>query len=256
MKLAPPPRRPGGRAAARPLELARDDDASSGSRSSPRSPPASACSATTTPATAARRCPTGRYTVEELASAVLALLDELGLERVLVLRPLARRRGRDVARRASAPERIERSSLCCTGGQASARREDWAERAALVRAEGTGVARRRACASAGSRRASATAAVARATWTTCSRSRPRATPRCCEALGAWDFRGEPRRRSTAPTLVIVGAEDPVDTARGRSRRSPRASRAPRRSVVLADAAPPARTSSSPKRSTAARARAR
>jgi 3-oxoadipate enol-lactonase len=155
----------------------------------------------------------GPRSIEELAQAVLSLLDELELERAawcgLSLGGMV---GMWLA--ANAPERIERLVLACTAPHLPPPRF-WQERADTVRAHGVA--------------AVADAVVAR--WFT-----PRfaaehadvvrgflgmlaATPsegyaRCCEALRDMDLRPE-LARIEAPTTVILGAHDPVVTLEAR-----------------------------------------
>jgi 3-oxoadipate enol-lactonase len=143
-----------------------------------------------------------RTTIAALASDVLALLDESGVERASFCGiSIGGAVGMWLA--ATAPERIERLVLACTSARFGAP-EAWQERAALVRAEGT----------------APLVDVTMGRWFT-SRFHDREPFRRmllaarrddyaagCEALAAWDFRerlGEIR----APTLVIAGEEDPV-----------------------------------------------
>lgn len=148
--------------------------------------------------------PPGPYTIADLGSDVLALLDELELERVSFC-------GLSIGGMvgmwlgANAPDRIDRLVLACTLPWLPPP-EQWRERAALVRARGIeavvdGVLER---------------------WFTPAappelvehfRSMLLGTPRegyagCCEAIGALDLRpalGTIR----APTLVVTGAGDPT-----------------------------------------------
>ena len=149
----------------------------------------------------------GPYSVELLASDVLALLDEVGFERVSFCGvSLGGAVGMSLA--ATAPERVDRLVLACT----SARFGDpavWLERAAAVRAGGM--------------RAVADTVVARWFTPALAARRPElverfrgmllATPAegyaaCCEALAAWDFR-ERLDAIAADTLVVAGADDPA-----------------------------------------------
>jgi 3-oxoadipate enol-lactonase len=158
--------------------------------------------------------PAGPRTLEGIARAALGLLDELALERVafggLSL-------GGMVAMwlGANAPERVERLVLACTAPHLPPR-EFWQERIENVRAHGVG--------------AIADAVVAR--WFTPAwaaehpdvvarhRDMLAATPadgyaRCCEAIRDMDLRAE-LARIEAPTTVVLGRDDPVATAEGRS----------------------------------------
>lgn len=151
--------------------------------------------------------PAGPYTLEALGGDVLALLDELGIEtfRYAGL-SLGGMIGMWLA--AHAPQRVERLALLCTSAYLPPAKS-WAERAALVRAQGTG--------------AIAETAVDR--WFTAGfRAREperiaaavemlEATPDegyagCCAAIGAMDLRPD-LGAITASTLVIAGAEDPA-----------------------------------------------
>jgi 3-oxoadipate enol-lactonase len=148
-------------------------------------------------------------TVESLARGLLALLDELGLERVSLC---GLSLGGMVAMAAAleARERVERLVLACTTAYLGPP-ERWAERARLVRARGM--------------EAIADSVVAR--WFTPElvheepetvarfRAMLTATPpegyaRCCQAIGAWDAR-ERIAEITAPVLVVAGADDPATT---------------------------------------------
>ena len=148
--------------------------------------------------------PPGPYSVELLARELLALLDGLGVERVLVLRSLARRDGRHVARRERRrPHRSARPRRHVA--RTSGRRRCWIERARLVRAEGM-------------------EPIADATMGALVHPRPTRARRafrevfvstpaegyaaCCEALRDWDFRGD-LGSVAPPTLVLVGADDPA-----------------------------------------------
>ena len=148
--------------------------------------------------------PPGPYSIEDLAGDALALLDELGIERATFVGLSI---GGAVAITAAlrAPERFERLVLCSTAA-CFPPPEQWAERAATVRAEGV----------------EAVAGAALERWLTpdapdALRARLRAmlesTPRegyaaCCEALGGYDARGRLRELGM-PVLAIAGAGDPT-----------------------------------------------
>ena len=201
-----PPRRARRRTRARPLRWARHDDGDVGRpgrrvrRALSRCPPRS--SRTRHVAAAGR----ARHDRGDRARAARAA-GRTGHPACVVLRPVAGRDGRHVARARTRPDRIERLVLACTGATLGTV-ESFAERAALVRREGLdGVATERATrwftpslssrprGGAHHRRAFAT-------------RRARVTPRCCEAVGNFDFTAE-LHRVTPPTLVLTGAEDPV-----------------------------------------------
>jgi 3-oxoadipate enol-lactonase len=151
--------------------------------------------------------PPGPYSVEELAGDALALLDELGLERVSWAGvSLGGMTGLWLA--ANAPERIERLVACCTAAHLPPA-DMWADRAATARGEGMATL--------------AEAALER--WFTPGflERRPDVSERfrsdlldtppegyaaCCEAIGAHDLRAR-LGAIEAPTLVIAGEEDPA-----------------------------------------------
>jgi 3-oxoadipate enol-lactonase len=148
----------------------------------------------------------GPLTIDDLGGGVVALLDELQLERVsfcglslggMVAIWLASR----------APDRVERLVLCCTAARLGPS-EFWDERAKLVRGEGMA--------------AVADTVVGR--WFTprfhetraseVDRFRamllgadPESYARCCEAIRDLDLRDD-LGAIVAPTVVIAGAEDP------------------------------------------------
>lgn len=146
--------------------------------------------------------PDGPYTLEELASDLLALLDRLALRRVsLVGLSLGGMVGMWLAEHA--PERLDRLVLCCTSaalGPASM----WQERAELARTKGMAEL--------------AVAAVQR--WVTPAfenrewlREMVASHPgegyaSCCTAIEKMSIVDD-LATITAPTLVIAGAEDPA-----------------------------------------------
>jgi 3-oxoadipate enol-lactonase len=153
--------------------------------------------------------PPGPYTVDDLGGDVIDLLDHLGLERVSFC-GLSIGGAVGMWLGAETPERLDRLVLCCTRSF-FAPPEQWAERAAAVRAGGV-------------------QAVTEATlgrWFTPAfhverpdvvdrfRAMLVSTPAegyaaCCEALGAVDLRDRLGHIS-APTLVVTGEHDPVST---------------------------------------------
>ncbi len=151
--------------------------------------------------------PPGPYRIADLAGDVLALLDDLGLDRVawcgLSLGGVV---GQHLA--SEAPERISRLTLACT----SAHWPDsavWADRIAAVREGGTAsiaqavVQRWFTPAWAAAHPDVVAAALAQVAGTS-----DEGYAGCCEALRVWDHR--PRLGAiTAPTLVIAGAHDPA-----------------------------------------------
>ncbi len=146
-------------------------------------------------------------TVESLAHGLLALLDELEVERASLCGvSLGGMVGMALA--LTAPERIERLVLTCTSAYLGPP-EGWTERARIVRTEGL-----EAIADSVIRRWF-TPALAREEPETVARFRalltatpPEGYARCCEAIGAWDAR-EAISAIAVPVLVIAGEEDPA-----------------------------------------------
>jgi len=152
--------------------------------------------------------PPGPYSMDELGSDLVALLDRLGIERASLC-------GLSIGGMVSmwvaahAPDRVDRLVLCCTSAQLGPR-ESWVERAATVRAEGVG--------------AIADAVLGR--WFTprfrdsvhgqpvvermrgiLTATPPEGYAGCCEAIAEMDLTPD-LPSITAPTLVIAGEEDP------------------------------------------------
>lgn len=151
--------------------------------------------------------PEGPYSIADLGSDLVALLDRAGIERASLC-------GLSIGGMISMwvaahhPERVERVVLCCTSALLGPP-EGWHQRAATVRAEGV--------------EAIADAVLER--WFTPGfaaqhpqviedmRGRLVATPAegyagCCEAIAAMDLTGDLGSIS-APTLVLSGADDPA-----------------------------------------------
>lgn len=142
------------------------------------------------------------FTVDDLAAAVLALLDRHGLDTAAYAGvSLGGAVGTTLA--LLAPGRVGSLVLCCTSARFGTP-ESWHERAALVRAEGTAPlaeATRRRWFTAGfpgaGRYLDMLTGVDREGYAA-----------CCDALAVFDVRerlGEVR----APALVVAGAEDPA-----------------------------------------------
>ncbi len=153
----------------------------------------------------ASEVPSGPYTIDELGSDLVALLDRLGIERAsLCGLSIGGMISMWVA--ANAPERVERLVLCCTSALLGPP-EGWHERAAVVRTQGLepiadGVLERWF-----------TPAFAGDHPEVIERMRAQliATPPegyagCCEAIAAMDLTGDLPQIS-ASTLVLAGAED-------------------------------------------------
>jgi 3-oxoadipate enol-lactonase len=149
----------------------------------------------------------GPLGVGDIGAAVLELLDGLAIQRSSFCGlSLGGMVGMWLA--AEAPERIDRLVLACTGASLGTP-ETYAERAALVRAEGTEVT------VYGARERWFTppfrdTAAARAILDQLRATSPLGYAACCEAVGAFDFH-ERLPSIAAPTLALFGAEDPVTT---------------------------------------------
>lgn len=149
--------------------------------------------------------PAGPITVEALADGVVELLDELGLESAsfcgLSLGGMV-----GMALAAQAPERVDRLVLSCTAAYLGPP-EDWFERAQLVRSEGMAAVVERVVARWFTERfrVEQPSTVARYR-DMLERTPPEGYALCCEAIAEWDFRTG-LCAITAPTLVIVGADD-------------------------------------------------
>jgi 3-oxoadipate enol-lactonase len=150
--------------------------------------------------------PPGPYSMDDLGSDLIALLDRLEIDRAsLCGLSIGGMISMWVA--AHAPERVERVVLCCTSARLGPP-ESWHDRAATVRAEGV--------------EAVADAVLGR--WFTPAfrdahpevlegmRGILAATPRegyagCCEAIAPMDLTGD-LPSIAAPTLVLAGEHDP------------------------------------------------
>jgi 3-oxoadipate enol-lactonase len=144
-------------------------------------------------------------TVESLAHTLLALLDELGVERVSLCGvSLGGMVGMALA--LAAPERVERVVLTCASAYLGPP-EGWTERAQIVRAEGmeaiADIVVGRWFTPALAREEPETVARFRAMLTA---TPPEGYARCCEAVGSWDAR-ERISAIAAPLLVVAGEDD-------------------------------------------------
>ena len=150
--------------------------------------------------------PGGPYAIEELGRDVLALLEDLGLERVHFCGlSMGGMTGMWLA--INAPERIDRLALCSTSTHMPPA-EDWHERARVVRTEGMraiadGAIERWFSAQGPQERPEAVARVRQGLLD----SPPEGYAASCEAIAAHDLR-EKVGAISAPTLVIAGDEDP------------------------------------------------
>ena len=153
--------------------------------------------------------PEGPVSIERIGHTIIALLDELGVERAAFCGlSLGGMVGMWLG--VNAPDRVERLVLACSGASLGTP-ELYASRAAKVRAEGTAVV----------------LAGARERWfTPAFRDSPAASrivaelaeipaegyAACCEAVGAFDFHAQ-LGRIAQPTLVLYGEEDTMTPER-------------------------------------------
>jgi 3-oxoadipate enol-lactonase len=155
----------------------------------------------------ASEVPAGPYSMADLGSDLLALLDRLEIERVSLC-GLSIGGMISMWAAAHAPERVERLVLCCTSAQLGPP-EPWLERAATVRADGVV--------------AVADAVLGRWFTPAFRETQPgvlermrrvlSATPRegyagCCEAIAEMDLTPD-LPAIAAPTLVLAGEHDPA-----------------------------------------------
>lgn len=153
--------------------------------------------------------PAGPYTVADLAGDVLALLDTLALPAVhLVGLSLGGAVSQWIA--VHAPTRVHTLTLLCTSAKFG-EPQGWLDRAAAVRADGTGSI---AEAVVGRWYTEGLAArdpelIARSVEMV-TRTADEGYAACCEALAGWDNRAD-LARIAAPTLVIAGRQDPATT---------------------------------------------
>jgi 3-oxoadipate enol-lactonase len=152
--------------------------------------------------------PPGPYSIEELAGDLLALLDELGVERPVLWAGVSVGGMTGLWLAANAPERIERLVACCSAAHLPPA-EMWRDRAASVREDGmTAVAE-----TSLERWFSPDLREHRPELVERFRADLLATPpegyaSCCEAIARHDVRD--RLESIgAPTLVIAGEDDPA-----------------------------------------------
>jgi 3-oxoadipate enol-lactonase len=150
--------------------------------------------------------PPGPYSMADLGSDLIALLDRLGIERVsLCGLSIGGMISMWVA--AHAPERIERLVLCCTSARLGPP-ESWYERAATVRAEGVGAIADAVLGRWFTPRFHAARPDVIERWRTVLAGTPReGYAGCCEAIAAMDLTPD-LPRIGAPTLVLAGADDP------------------------------------------------
>lgn len=151
--------------------------------------------------------PDGPYAISDLGADVLALLDRLGLERVLYCGvSLGGMIGMWLA--ASAPERIAGLLLCCTSAYLPPATL-WTDRASVVRTHGTAaiagqVVSRWFTPAFAAAQPDVPAAFADAL----AAMVPEGYAGCCEAIATMDLRPA-LGAITAPTLVVAGEQDPA-----------------------------------------------
>ncbi|HEY1831413.1 MAG TPA: 3-oxoadipate enol-lactonase [Acidimicrobiales bacterium] len=151
--------------------------------------------------------PAGPYSISDLGSDLLGLLDTLGEPRASVV---GLSLGGMVAMWAAAhdPDRIDRLALCCTAPVLPPA-DAWIERAALVRDQGTSVlldtllARWFTQATLPAR-----PEIAATVQAMLAAADPECYASCCEAISVMDQRSH-LAAITAPTLVLAGSDDPV-----------------------------------------------
>jgi 3-oxoadipate enol-lactonase/4-carboxymuconolactone decarboxylase len=149
----------------------------------------------------------GPRTIDELGAGVLDLLDHLDVTRAsLAGISLGGMVALWVA--ANAPDRVDRLALCCTAAHLPPP-EAWHERAAAVRAGGTGplletLLGRWFTPGFAGRRPDVEALVAGML----ADADPEGYASCCEAIATLDLRDQ-LGKVRAPTLVLTGADDPV-----------------------------------------------
>ncbi len=151
--------------------------------------------------------PAGPYTIAMLGAGVLAALDRFGVGRALYCGvSLGGMIGMWMA--ATAPDRIAGLALCCTSAHLPPA-QMWRQRAATVRADGSGVIAAQVVARWFTPEfAAAEPDVIAAFAAGLAATQPAGYAGCCEAIAAMDLR--PLLGAiTAPTLVIAGADDPA-----------------------------------------------
>lgn len=151
--------------------------------------------------------PQGPCSIDDLADDLLALLDRLGVERAHVV---GLSLGGMTAMRLAArhPERVDRLVVLCTSALLGPA-QGWLDRAATVRAEGTGAVADAvvtrwytpAFAAAHPERVEAAKAMVASVA-------PEGYAACCEAIAEMDLTAD-LPDITAPTLAIAGADDPA-----------------------------------------------
>ncbi|AYY14600.1 3-oxoadipate enol-lactonase [Actinobacteria bacterium YIM 96077] len=156
--------------------------------------------------------PPGPYTLDQLTAELVALLDELQVDRAhLAGLSLGGMLALHCA--ATLPERVERLAVVCSSAHMPPA-DAWYERASMVRARGTDAALP-AARSRWFTPAFSSTSQANTLYTQLLETPAEGYAGCCAAIATMDLRPL-LPRIAAPTLVIAGAEDPatpVDHAR-------------------------------------------
>lgn len=151
--------------------------------------------------------PDGPYTLDDLVDDVVALMDRLGIERAhFAGLSLGGMTGMRLAVRE--PHRVDRLALLCTAA-VMAPASGWTDRAATVRAEGTGAVAGTVVSrwfTDGFRAAHPTRVAAFEQMV--AATPPEGYASCCEAIARMDLTGE-LAAIQAPTLAVAGAADPA-----------------------------------------------
>lgn len=151
--------------------------------------------------------PDGPYAIADLGGDALELLDRLGVERAHVCgTSLGGMVGLWLA--VHAPGRIDRLAIICSSAKLGPA-QAWHERAALVRAQGTGAVAQAVV----SRWVTPLFAQRHAAWVARSEAMVAATPAegyaaCCEAIASWDSVSD-LSQITCPTWILSAHDDPA-----------------------------------------------
>lgn len=151
--------------------------------------------------------PAGPYTLDDLADDAAALLDRLGVSRAsFVGLSLGGMTGMRLAARE--PARVDRLALLCTSAHLSAS-AGWAERAATVRAQGTGAVAQPVVARwLTDRHRAADPALVQRLEAMVAGTSDTGYAACCDMLLTMDLRPD-LPAIAAPTLALAGADDPA-----------------------------------------------
>jgi 3-oxoadipate enol-lactonase len=155
----------------------------------------------------ASSAPPGRYTIAQLGSDLVDLMDRLEVSRAHMCGlSLGGMVGVWVA--SHAPERVDRLVLCCTSTRIGTE-ESWAQRAETVRSHGMeAVADTVLGAWFTSHFTAANREIISTMRAMFTATAPDGYAACCDLMGQTDLASE-LERIRAPTLVIAGADDPA-----------------------------------------------